>query len=88
MTKMVQNQKGDTMRSMQAVKEIANKRQLNLLKISKLLGKKRGYVNAIITRGSEPRIDTYIKILDVCNYGLYAIPIEDAPLDAIQITID
>ena len=76
------------MKSMQAVKQIALKRELNLLKISKMLGKKRGYLNSIISRGSEPRIDTYVKILDTCNYGLYAIPYEDAPINAIQITVD
>ena len=78
--------KRELMYAMDALKQAANKAGISLYRISIDIGKSRQYVNSMITRGSTPQCDTMARMLDVCGFGLYAIPYEDAPKDAIQIT--
>ena len=76
------------MRAMEVVKQASVKSGVNLSTISKTIGKSRGYVNAIITRGSEPQINTLVRLLNACNYGVYVIEKQCAPIDAMEITTD
>lgn len=74
------------MYAMDALKQAATNAGISLYRISLDIGKSRQYVNSMITRGSTPQCDTMARMLDVCGYGLYAIPYKDAPTDALQIT--
>ena len=74
------------MYAMDAVKQAANDKGIALRQIGLALGKSAQYVTATVTQGSTPKADTLARMLDVCGYGLYAIPYADAPKDAIQIT--
>ena len=76
------------MDAMRIVREASVASGENLSTISKALGKKRGYINAIMTRGSYPRVDTYVRILDACGFGVYVMPREDAPDGAMQVTLN
>ena len=76
------------MYAMDVLKAVAVKTNMSLYRISVDIGKTRQYANSIISRGSIPRCDTMAKMLEVCGYGLYAMPYEDAPNDALQITAD
>jgi len=76
------------MRAMETVKQASINSGVNLATISKTVGKCRGYVNAIITRNSEPRIDTLVRLLNACNYGVYVIEKQHAPSDVMEITVD
>lgn len=49
------------------------------------LGHSSGYV-ANMRNSGTPTVDTAHKLLGVCGYGLYALPIADAPKDALRIT--
>lgn len=74
------------MYAMDAVKEAAENKGIALRQIGLTLGKSAQYVTAIVTQGSTPKADTLARLLDVCGYGLYAIPYGSEPDNAIQIT--
>lgn len=74
------------MYAMDALKHAAITSGIPLTKIGVKLGKTPQYVNATITRRSTPQADKLAAMLDVCGYGLFAIPYDDAPKDALQIT--
>ena len=77
------------MRAMDIVKQASIKSGVTYATISKTLGKNRGYVNNIQTRGSKPQIDTFVRMLNACNYGVYVIDNnEDIPTNAIRVTYD
>lgn len=76
------------MYAMDAVKQAANNKGIALRQIGLSMGNSAQYINATITQGSTPKADTLARMLDVCGYGLYAIPYEQAPKDALQITSD
>lgn len=71
---------------MDAVKQAASNKGIALRQIGLTLGKSAQYVTSTITQGSTPKADTLARMLDVCGYGLYAIPYDNAPSDALQIT--
>lgn len=74
------------MYAMNALKQAAQNKGIPLDAIGQTMGKTRQYVSNTITRGSTPKADTLARMLDVCGYGLYAIPYEQAPKDALRIT--
>ena len=74
------------MDAMSVLKQVANLTNTPLMHIGRKMGVADNYVNKTIARGSTPKADTLARMLDVCGYGLYAMPYEDAPKDAIQIT--
>ena len=76
------------MNALEAIKFVAYETGTNLSQLSKTLGKHRAYLNATITRGSMPKIDTFIKVLYACGYGVIVKPINEIKDDEIQITID
>ena len=76
------------MYAMNTVKQAALSSGLTLSNVSVNMGRTRQYVNAVITQGSTPRADTLARMLDVCGYGLYAIPYADAPAGALQVTYE
>ena len=65
---------------------IAAEKGIKIDSIGPLMGKSAKYVSANRSRGSVPSIDNAALMLEVCGFGLYAIPYEDAPKDAIRIT--
>lgn len=74
------------MYAMDALKQAAKNSGMPLTQIGVALGKTPQYVNATITRRSTPQADKLALMLEVCGYGLYAMPIEQAPKDAMRIT--
>jgi len=42
------------------------------VKISESLGKRRNYVNTIMTKATVPQTDTFAKIADSCGWDLLA----------------
>lgn len=68
-----------------AVYHIAWLKETTLEKLSLGMGHTAGYVTRQKSRGSLPRIDTAIKILDACGYELCAVPKGEAPENAIMI---
>lgn len=74
------------MDTVEVLKQAANNAGVPITHIGVSMGKRPNYVSAIATRKSTPQCDTMARMLDVCGYGLYAIPYEDAPKDALQIT--
>lgn len=74
------------MDAMETVRIAAQNKGISLGNIGVELGKSRQYVNAIITKGNTPRADTLSNMLGVCGYGLYAMPLDDAPMGALRIT--
>ena len=77
------------MRAMDIIKKVSIESEVNYATISKRLGKTRGYVNAIASRGSEPQIDTFVRMLEACNYGVYVIDNnEEIPTSALRVTYD
>lgn len=73
------------MRSMDALKKAAIDKKISLSDISKSMGKTRGYINATITRNSEPKVNTYVCMLDACDYALCAIPKDKVTNDMLVI---
>lgn len=71
---------------METVKQAAKNAGLSMDAIGLNMGLSRQYVSNTIARGSTPKADTLAKMLDVCGYGLYAMPKDKAPKDALQIT--
>lgn len=78
--------RGVRMYAMDTVKQAANSKGIPLDAIGVFMGVSRQYVSNTISRGSTPKADTLARMLDVCGYGLYAIPYDKAPKDALQIT--
>ena len=76
------------MYAIDALKIAASNKGISLGNIGIAMGKSRQYVTNNATRKSTPKADTLAKMLDVCGYGLYAIPYGDEPDTAIQITDD
>ena len=76
------------MEAMEALRIAAQNSGVALGNIGLSMGKSRQYVNAIMTKGNTPRTDTLARMLDVCGYGLYAIPYEQAPEGALRITAE
>ncbi len=74
------------MYAMETVKQAAKNAGLSMDAIGLNMGLSRQYVSNTIARGSTPKADTLAKMLDVCGYGLYAMPKDKAPKDALQIT--
>ena len=76
------------MDALKAIKQAAYESGENLSTISKRVSNTRGYMNSILTRGSMPRIDTYVRIMNAAGYRLYAIEDSYMPETGIEITID
>ena len=76
------------MYAIDALKEAAKKACVPSTHIGRNMGYTDNYVAKIANRGSVPRCDTMARMLDVCGFGLYAIPYEQAPKDALQITAE
>lgn len=74
------------MYAMDAVKQAAKNKGIALDAIGQSMGMSRQYVSNTITRGSTPKADTLARMLNVCGYGLYAMPYDKAPKNALQIT--
>ncbi len=74
------------MDAIDVLKQAASNAGIPITHIGVAMGKRPNYVSATATRNSTPKADTLARMLDVCGYGLYAIPYEDAPKDALQIT--
>ena len=74
------------MYAMNAIKQICKERGISARKIGREMGMGDNYVARIVNRGSTPQCDTMARMLDVCGYGLFAIPYEDVPESALQIT--
>lgn len=71
-----------------AVYHAAWKKGITIEKLSLSLGHASNYIVSGKSRNSLPRIDTAVKILDACNYSLYAVPKDEKmPEEAILITI-
>ena len=67
---------------------VAREAGISIERIGYKLGRTARYVGAAKSRGSVPSVDNAARMLDVCGYGLYAIPYSDAPVDALQITYE
>lgn len=76
------------MYAIDVVKEAANNSGVSLASIGRALGVADNYIAKSANRGSTPQCDTMARMLDACGYGLYAIPYEQAPKNALQITGD
>ena len=74
------------MDAMETVKQAANRANIPVSRIGLAMGKSSHYMAQTISRGSTPKADTLARMLNVCGYGLYAMPYEDVPDSAIQIT--
>ncbi len=74
------------MYAINALKEAAKRQGIPTTHIGRKLGLSENYVANIANRGSVPQCDTMARMLDVCGYGLYCLPLDDAPNDAIRIT--
>ena len=59
---------------------------VNTTDIGPKLGLNRTFVSSSKAQKVTPRLDNACRMLDVCGYGLYAIPHDSAPTDALQIT--
>lgn len=73
------------MYAMDALKIAAERTGTTLYRISVDIGKSRQYANSVITRGSNPQCDTMSKMLNVCGYGLFAMPLDKVPKEALRI---
>lgn len=62
------------MYSMDALKAIAEKKEMPLKEIGLKMGLSRQYIQTVASKGSNPRSDTFSKMLDVCGYKLCAVP--------------
>lgn len=76
------------MDALSVLKTVANETNTPITHIGIAMGHKRTYANTVISKGAIPRCDTMARMLNVCGYGLYAMPMDTAPQDAIQITND
>lgn len=76
------------MYAMEVLKQAAQDSKTPLAHVGVAMGKTPQYVNTTIARGSTPKADNLAKMLDVCNYGLYAMPYGDVPSNALQITYE
>ena len=74
------------MNTIDVIKRVAKATNTPVTHIGVAMGKRPNYVSAIANRGSTPQCDTVVKMLEVCGYGLYAMPIDKAPSDAMRIT--
>ena len=52
------------------------------------LGNARNHIANAKSRGSVPSVSNAAKMLETCGFGLYVMPIDKAPKDAIQITYE
>ena len=76
------------MSAMNTLRDIAKRENVPLSHISETLGYRPNYVSVAINKGNTPSVELYARMLDVCGYGLYAIPKDKAPKDAVQITAE
>ncbi len=76
----------EQMYAMDVLKQAAKDKGIPLGHIGVSMGKARTYVNTTISKGTTPQADTLARMLDACGYGLYAMPKDKAPKDALQIT--
>lgn len=60
------------MRPMKALSAIMEDGGHTKASLSKRLGKNRAYINNYYGKGIVPRVDTYSKIIDACDYDLVA----------------
>lgn len=67
------------------VREAASRSGLPLAQVSLRMGKADSYVNAAISRGSLPRIDTAAAMLSACGWSLCAVPSDEVPPSALVI---
>lgn len=70
-----------------AVYRIAWLRKRTVESIGLGLGHTAAYVSGQKSRGSLPKIDTAVKMLDECDYVLCAVPKESVQKDAIVIDL-
>ena len=73
---------------MQVVKTVANKTNTPITHIGVAMGKRPNYVSVAINKGTTPNAELLARMLDVCGYGLFAIPYGSEPPSALRITAD
>lgn len=78
--------KGEIMDAMEVIKKIAANTGKPITHIGLEMGKRANYVSVAINKGTNPSTEVMARMLEVCGYGLYAIPLESAPMDALRIT--
>lgn len=76
------------MQAVEVIKLAAKSAGIPIYRIGLEMGKTKQYMSGLIARGSTPKVDTMARMLDVCGYGLFAIPHDEEPPCAIQITAD
>lgn len=76
------------MEAIEAVKHAANVSHVPITQIGIAMGKRPNYVSVAANKNQRLRSDVLARMLDVCGYGLFAIPYGHEPNDAIQITAD
>jgi hypothetical protein len=74
------------MRAVDVVKLVSNRTDTPLMRISERMGKTPSYASAAVSKGGDMHVSTFVKMLDACGYGLYAMPKDDAPEGVIQLT--
>ena len=74
------------MNTLDVVKMCADNAGIPQYMVGIRMGKTKNYISQTMSRGSTPKTDTLARMLDVCGYGLYAIPISEAPNGSIRIT--
>lgn len=74
------------MNTLDVVRECAKRANKPIYCIGLDMGKTKNYMSQTMSRGSVPKCDTMARMLEVCGYGLFALPIDDAPKDALRIT--
>lgn len=77
---------GGRMRAVDVVKLVSKRTNTPLMRISERMGKTPSYVSAAVSKGVDMHVSTFAEMLDACGYGLYAMPKDDAPEDAVQVT--
>ena len=76
------------MDAMQVVKQAAKNAGIPITHIGVAMGKRPNYVSVAVNKGTKPNAELMARMLDVCGYGLFAIPYGDEPKDALRITAD
>ena len=72
----------------EVLEQCGNNAGISMQQLGVAMGRHKTYVAGAKSRGSVPSVHNAASMLDICGYGLYAIPKSEAPKDALQITID
>ncbi len=76
------------MRYFEVLEKISVHSGLSYRALSVAMGKVPNYIAVMRNKGRCPSVDNAAKMLEVCGYGLFAMPLDKAPKDAIQITYE